>query len=79
VALMRDVCQVERLQSDAAERMAQALLGQNPEFVQLASGHWALAASAGTPPAASLAAARAPAAELPMARLADIAFSVVDV
>lgn len=79
VALMRDVCQVERLQSDAAERMAQALLGQHPEFVRLASGHWALAASAGTPPAASLAAARAPAAELPMARLADIAFSVVDV
>ncbi len=75
---MCDVCQVERLQSDAAERMAQALLGQHPEFRRLASGHWALAASADTLPA-SPAVARAPAAEPPMARLADIAFSVVDV
>jgi len=47
LTLMREVCQVQRLQTDAAERMAQALLGSHPEFVQLASGHWALAAGAG--------------------------------
>lgn len=40
---MRDVCQVERLQADAAERMALALLSSHPEFVRLPSGHWALA------------------------------------
>ncbi|MBA3918059.1 MAG: hypothetical protein C0516_05675 [Gemmatimonas sp.] len=51
LTLMRDVCQVQRLQTDAAERMAQALLGSHPEFVRLASGHWALAAAAGTPAA----------------------------
>lgn len=76
VTLMRDVCQVARLQADAAERMAQALLGQHPEFVRLPSGHWTLAdalretqvgdgaeqGSTATPP-----------------RLADIAFAVVDV
>ena len=45
VTLMREVCQVERLQSDAAERMAQALLGSHPEFVRLPSGQWALAAA----------------------------------
>ncbi|MBL0939813.1 MAG: 3'-5' exonuclease [Gemmatimonadaceae bacterium] len=45
VTLMRDVCQVDRLQGEAAERMAQALLGSHPEFVRLPSGHWALAAS----------------------------------
>ncbi|GAB1341178.1 hypothetical protein MASR1M101_03050 [Gemmatimonas sp.] len=44
VTLMRQVCQVERLQTDAAERMAQALLGSHPEFVRLPSGQWALAA-----------------------------------
>jgi len=74
VTLMRDVCQVARLQGDAAERMAQALLGHHPEFVRLPSGHWTLteagAASSPSP------AAGAPAA---VPRLADIAFSVVDV
>jgi len=44
LTLMREVCQVQRLQTDAAERMAEALLGSHPEFVRLASGHWALAA-----------------------------------
>jgi DNA polymerase-3 subunit epsilon len=42
LTLMRDVCQVERLQADAAERMAEALLSPHPEFVRLPSGHWAL-------------------------------------
>ena len=42
---MREVCQVERLQADAAERMAQALLGSHPEFIRLPSGHWALASA----------------------------------
>lgn len=44
--LMREVCQVDRLQADAAERMAQALLSGHPEFVRLPSGHWALTAEA---------------------------------
>lgn len=74
VTLMRDVCQVARLQVDAAERMAQALLGHHPEFVRLPSGHWALTemdtASAPSP-------AGGEPADFP--RLADIAFSVVDV
>lgn len=42
ITLMRDVCRVDRLQRDAAERMALALLSSHEEFVQLASGHWAL-------------------------------------
>jgi DNA polymerase-3 subunit epsilon len=42
VSLMRDVCQVARLQPDAAERMALALLSSHDEFVLLPSGHWAL-------------------------------------
>jgi len=42
LALMRDVCQVDRLQHDAAERMALALLSSHEEFVQLPSGHWSL-------------------------------------
>lgn len=46
VTLMRDVCQVQRLQRDAAERMALALLASHDEFVQLPSGHWALRAPA---------------------------------
>lgn len=40
--LMRDVCQVERLQADAAERMALALFASHPEFTRLPSGHWTL-------------------------------------
>ena len=42
ITLMRDVCRVDRLQTDAAERMALALLGSHPEFIQTPSGHWAL-------------------------------------
>ena len=42
VTLMRDVCRVDRLQRDAAERMALALLSSHDEFVQLPSGHWDL-------------------------------------
>ena len=43
---MRHVCQVDRLQGDAAERMALALLSSHPEFRRLPSGHWALSATA---------------------------------
>jgi len=83
VTLMRDVCQVERLQPDAAQRMAAALLGRHPEFVCLPSGHWALAI---TPPPSQAAipdvrpaggADAAPPTSSP--RLRDIAFAVVDV
>jgi DNA polymerase III subunit epsilon len=42
VTLMRDVCRVQRLTVDAAERMALALLGSRPEFCRLPSGHWAV-------------------------------------
>lgn len=48
VTLMRDVCRVDRLQRDAAERMAIALLSSHDEFVQLPSGHWALRHAAQT-------------------------------
>jgi DNA polymerase III subunit epsilon len=47
--LMRDVCQVARLQDDAAERMAIALLSSHGEFVRLPSGHWAVRDASGTP------------------------------
>jgi DNA polymerase-3 subunit epsilon len=83
VTLMRLVCQVERLQSDAAERMAQALLGSHPEFVRLPSGHWALAAQGAEPPHAELpGAVRRNGAlhrESASPRLSDIDFAVVDV
>lgn len=42
VSLMRDVCHVDRLTPEAAERMAVALLGTRHEFVRLANGAWAL-------------------------------------
>jgi len=42
LSLMRVVCQVDRLQVDAAERMALALLSSHEEFIQRPSGHWAL-------------------------------------
>jgi len=45
LTLMRDVCQVDRLQLDAAERMALALLSSHDEFERLPSGHWALRAT----------------------------------
>lgn len=47
--LMRDVCQVARLQGDAAERMAVALLSSHGEFVRLPSGHWAVRDATGAP------------------------------
>ena len=53
VTLMCDVCKVDRLQADAAERMALALLSSHPEFVRLPSGHWALAAVLAPTPGAS--------------------------
>lgn len=49
MTLMRDVCQVERLHQDAAERMAVALLSSHSEFVHLPSGHWAVRDHAGAP------------------------------
>ncbi|MDQ8172203.1 MAG: exonuclease domain-containing protein, partial [Gemmatimonadota bacterium] len=66
VTLMRDVCRVEQLQPDAAERMAIALLSSHPEFVRLPSGHWAL-----RPGLAS--------AVVPGVSLRDVAFAVTDV
>jgi DNA polymerase-3 subunit epsilon len=87
--LMREVCQVDRLQADAAERMALALLSSHPEFVRLPSGHWALADAGDAPAAPSrkasvsgvVSGAVGPAALAAgtTPRLADIAFAVVDV
>ena len=42
VTLMREVCHVDRLTTEAAERMAVALLGARHDFVRLANGAWAL-------------------------------------
>ena len=42
VTLMREVCHVDRLTAEAAERMAVALLGSRHDFVRLANGAWAL-------------------------------------
>ncbi len=53
LTLMRVVCQVDRLQRDAAERMAVALLSSHDEFVQLASGHWTLRGSLADYPSTS--------------------------
>ncbi|MEO7521737.1 MAG: exonuclease domain-containing protein [Gemmatimonas sp.] len=47
--LMRDVCQVARLQADAADRMAVALLSSHAEFLRLPSGHWAIRDEHGAP------------------------------
>lgn len=86
VTLMRRVCQVERLQREAAERMAVALLGHLPEFEQCANGFWALRQAIGaglgtTGSTAGLArvgdSSSAPDAALPTLR--DVAFAVVDV
>jgi len=74
VTLMRDVCQVARLQTDAAERMAEALLSSHAEFVRLPSGHWSLRTAADARP-------REPVAErdAPSPSLTDVSFAVVDV
>lgn len=83
VTLMRDVCQVTRLQGDAAERMAQALLGSHPEFVRLPSGHWALAhgPAAQAPADAPLTGGRhvSPADAMASPGLRAVDFAVVDV
>ena len=94
LTLMRDGCRVERLQPDAAERMAIALLSSHPEFVRLPSGHWALRpglASAVALPrgeragvsvgavADAGAGADADAALVPGVSLRDVAFAVTDV
>jgi DNA polymerase-3 subunit epsilon len=80
LTLMRHVCRIDRLRAGAADRMALALLGGSPLFVQLPSGHWALqddrprdghrATSGG-----SLGGGEGDTA----ASLPDIAFAVVDV
>jgi DNA polymerase-3 subunit epsilon len=85
LVLMRDVCQVQRLQPDAAERMATALLSSHDEFVQLPSGHWSLRgwesardlARASTSTADATSSERG--AEHTPASLLDIDFAVVDV
>lgn len=79
VTLMRAVCQVQRLQVDAAERMAVALLGNHPEFVRLPSGHWALAEPVASAGDAVAGAAHPSATVAPVPSLADIRFAVVDV
>jgi len=83
---MRDVCQVERLQADAAERMAAALLGSHPEFLRLPTGHWTLQAVAypaghQTAPSTARVAGSARVAESAgqSPRLLDLPFAVVDV
>jgi DNA polymerase-3 subunit epsilon len=76
-SLMRVVCQVDRLQSDAAERMALALLSSHPEFVQRPSGHWALRDAPAGP---SLNHPSSDSVEaLPSAGLGSVSFAVVDV
>ena len=93
VTLMRLVCQVDRLQSDAAERMAQALLGSHSEFIRLPSGHWALAKQEVETPGSETEGVPSPRTEgagveqaagisprtIASPRLADIDFAVVDV
>ena len=87
VTLMAEVCQVSRLRSDAAERMAWALLGSHDEFIKLPSGHWSLRAChqqptdlAGEKSHHAVAGERADELVFPAApSLNDIAFAVVDV
>ncbi len=74
---MRVVCQVDRLQSDAAERMALALLSSHPEFVQRPSGHWALRDALPGPSIDRLPPDSPE--ELPSTGLAAVSFAVVDV
>lgn len=81
VTLMCDVCKVDRLQADAAERMAVALLSSHPEFVRLPSGHWALATTTGSPSRVSAdTAGDGDSAEgTASGSLRDVNFAVVDV
>jgi DNA polymerase III subunit epsilon len=90
VDLMRRVCRVDRLQAEAAARMADVLLGQRPEFVLLDDDRWALLrdgtivlAPAGTdgdalPSPAAERPAVGPVAT-PAPSLRDLRFAVVDV
>ena len=78
--LMRAVCRLDRLQPEAAARMAEVLLGQRAEFVQLDDDRWALVregrvveATAGTLDPATDDSPAAPDA------LATLRFAVVDV
>jgi DNA polymerase-3 subunit epsilon len=66
ITLMCDVCRVRRLEQDAADRMAVALLGHREEFIKLPSGHWALREAS-------------PTYSTERTSLADVSFAVVDV
>lgn len=86
VTLMCDVCKLDRLQADAAERMALALLSSHPEFIRLPSGHWALKATTATSSGAlsslipgSVLTVDAPADDGQPGSLLDVSFAVVDV
>lgn len=91
VTLMRAVCRTERLQPEAAARMADVLLGSRAEFVQLDDDRWALvregravlhgdapgATGHAAAPGEAPSLAPAPAPEEPLLRAS--AFAVVDV
>lgn len=84
--LMREVCRVDRLQQDAAERMAVALLASHEEFEQLPSGHWALRAAPASARSVADTATPLDAADEsgagprpPAPGLAAVSFAVVDV
>jgi DNA polymerase-3 subunit epsilon len=88
--LMRRVCRVDRLQPEAAARMAEVLLGQRPEFVLLDDDRWALledGAIVMAPRGSDGASAAAPLEERPSdgpvgttpPSLRDLRFAVVDV
>lgn len=79
VTLMCDVCKVDRLQADAAERMAVALLSSHPEFVRLPSGHWALATAATATVPARADHGHDCSGSTPLGSLLDVNFAVVDV
>ncbi len=81
MTLMRDVCQVARLQCDAAERMAVALLSSHEEFVQLPSGHWSLRGwlAVSAPERGAADGSEPSATDERSPSLRDIAFAVVDV
>ena len=76
VTLMREVCHVDRLTPEAAERMAVALLGARHDFVRLANGAWALRddprLTSGEPTAPRVVEANDP-------LLSSLSFAVVDV
>jgi DNA polymerase III epsilon subunit family exonuclease len=83
--LMRLVCRVDRLHVDAAARMADVLLGNRPEFVQLDDDRWALIQEGqvllrpASPAARAPAQLSGPAQGLEPLRLDTLRFAVVDV